>query len=103
MRIPSRIPVILLAICVLSGNRFTFSASLMQGPQVITALSEGRGYGDAGGEGLFSSHRISESLAHPACGIPPHPQAGEGCCQLMFRRQTKMNKLRGGAERPCRF
>ena len=32
--------------------------------------NEGRGYGDAGGEGLFSSHRLNESLAHPACGIP---------------------------------
>jgi hypothetical protein len=42
----------------------------MQGPQVITALSEGRGYGDARGERLFSSHRLNESLAHPACGIP---------------------------------
>jgi len=32
---------------------------------VITALSEGRGYGEAGGEGLFSSCQISESLTHP--------------------------------------
>src|SRR6516165_10677660 len=34
------------------------------GPQLITALSEGRGYGEAGGEGLFSSCQISESLTH---------------------------------------
>src|SRR5215470_12762724 len=63
--------------------------------------SQARAYGDAGGEGLFSSYRISESLTHPACGIPPHLQAGEGCCQLIFRRQTKMYKLRVGGETPC--
>src|SRR6516164_3666125 len=33
------------------------------GPQLITALSEGRGYGEAGGEGFFSSCQISESLS----------------------------------------
>jgi len=32
---------------------------------LITALSEGRGYGEAEGEGLFSSCKISESLTHP--------------------------------------
>src|SRR6516164_5868166 len=33
-------------------------------PQSITALSEGSGYGAAGGEGLFSSCKISQSLTH---------------------------------------
>jgi len=68
----------------------------MQGAQVITALSEGRAYGDAGGEGLFSSYRISESLTHPACGIPPHLQAGEGCCQLTFRVRPKCTNSAAG-------
>ena len=30
------------------------------GPHSITALSEGRGYGEAGGEGLFTSCQISD-------------------------------------------
>ena len=47
-------------------------------PQLITALSEGRGYGAAGGEGLFSSCKFSRSLTH-RCAVPPLPQAGEGC------------------------
>src|SRR5215472_16621218 len=67
-------------------STFGFTA----GPQLITALFERRGYGEARGEGLFSWCKISECLTHPACGIPPLPQAGEGCCQLIFRRQTKM-------------
>ena len=33
-------------------------------PQLVTALSEGRGYGEAGGEGLFW-FKSSESLTHP--------------------------------------
>jgi hypothetical protein len=33
-------------------------------PQLITALSKGRGYGEAGGEGLVSSCQISEPLTH---------------------------------------
>ena len=40
------------------------------GPQLITALSQGRGYGEAGGEGLFSSRQISESLTHPPRRVP---------------------------------
>ena len=71
----------------------SFYIWIHSGPQLITAPSEGRGYGEAGGEGLFSSCKTSDSLTHPACGIPPLPQAGEGCCQLMFGRQTKMYKL----------
>ena len=66
-------------------------------PQLITALSEGRGYGEAGGEGLSSSCKINESLTH-RFAVPPLPQAGEGCCQLIFRRQTKMYKLQGTTE-----
>ena len=62
------------------------------GPQSITALSRGRGYGEAGGEGLFCSCKISESLTH-RCAVPPLPQAGEGYCQLIFRGQDKMYKL----------
>src|SRR6516225_1234838 len=78
------------------GPRLEFlHCGFTAGPQLITALSEGRGYGEAGGEGSFSWFKISESLTHPACGIPPLPQAGEGCCQLIFRRQTKMYKLQG--------
>src|SRR5215470_1853345 len=39
------------------------------GPQLIT-----EGYGEARGEGLFPSDKISESLTHSACGIPPLPK-----------------------------
>jgi hypothetical protein len=62
---------------------FAFTAR----PQLITALSEGRGYGEAGGEGLFSSCMSSESLTHRFT-VPPLPQAGEGCYQRIFRGQT---------------
>ena len=65
-------------------------------PQLITARSEGRGYGEAGGEGLFSSSKISEALTH-RFAVPPLPQAGEGCCQLIFHLQTKMYKLQDTA------
>jgi len=41
-----------------------------EGPQLMTALSQGRGYGEAGGEGLFSSRQISESLTHPPRRVP---------------------------------
>jgi len=44
-------------------------------------------YGEAGGEGLFSSSKVSESLTH-RFAVPPLPQAGEGCCQLTFHGQT---------------
>jgi len=72
------------------------------GPQLITALSEGRGYGEAGGGGLFSSSKISEALTL-RFAVPPLPQAGEGCCQLIFHLQTKMYKLQGrGKPRPYR-
>jgi hypothetical protein len=54
----------------------------------MMALSEGRGYGEAGAKALFSSCEISESLTH-RFAVPPLPQAGEGCCQLIFRGQTK--------------
>ena len=64
---------------------------------MITALAEGRGYGEAGGEGLFSSCKIRESLTH-RFAVPPLPQAGEGYRQLIFRGQVKMYKLQGTAE-----
>ena len=66
-------------------------------PQSITTLSRGRGYGEAGGEGLFCSRKISDSLTH-RCAVPPLPQAGEGCCELIFRGQAKMYKLQSRAE-----
>jgi hypothetical protein len=37
---------------------------------LITALSEGRGYGEGGGEGLFFPRRISNSLTH-RYAVPP--------------------------------
>jgi hypothetical protein len=40
------------------------------------------------GEALFSSCKISESLTH-RFAVPPLPQAGEGCCQLIFRPQDQ--------------
>jgi hypothetical protein len=67
----------------------TFGLTVRQ--PLITALSEGRGYGAAGGEGLFSSYKISRFLTH-RCAVPPLPQAGEGCCQPIFRGETKMYK-----------
>ena len=56
------------------------------------SVSEGRGYGEAEGEGLSSSCKISQSLTHPPRRVPPLPQAGEGCCQPVFS-ETKMYKL----------
>jgi len=53
---------------------------------------------------LFSSSKISEALTH-RFAVPPLPQAGEGCCQLIFHLQTKMYKLQGTASvglQPCR-
>jgi len=64
-------------------STFGFTA----GPQLRTTLSEGRGYGEAGGEGV----------------VPPLPQADEGCCQLMFRRQTKIYKLQAETFRSARL
>jgi hypothetical protein len=41
------------------------------GPRpLITPLSEGRGYGEAGGEGFFSSGTTNESLTH-RYAVPP--------------------------------
>ena len=73
---------------------WSFYIWIHSGPQLITALSEGRGYGEAGGEGLFSSSKISEALTH-RFAVPPLPQAGEGCCQPIIRRQTKLYKTQG--------
>jgi hypothetical protein len=56
-------------------STFGFTA----GSQLTTALSKGRGPGEAGGEGLFSSRKISESLTH-RFAVAPLPRAGEGCC-----------------------
>ena len=72
----------------------TFEFTIL--PNLITALSKGRepalssakGYGEAGGEGLFSSVTMSESLTH-RFAVPPLPQAGEGCHPLLFRGQIK--------------
>ena len=61
-------------------------------PNLITALPRGRGYGEAGGEGLFSSVTISESLT-PRFAVPPLPQAGEGCHPLLISRSDQMSKL----------
>ena len=56
------------------------------GPQLITALSPGRGYGEAGREGLFSWCETSGSLNR--CTVPLSRKRGEGCGQLIFRDQT---------------
>jgi len=58
------------------------------GPNLITALSKGRVYGEAGGEGAFPSVTISESLTH-RFAVPPFPQAGEGCHPLLFRGEIE--------------
>ena len=61
------------------------------GPQLITALSlgfVGERVWRSRGEGLFSSRRIGESLTH-RFAVPPLPQKGEGCCQLIFCSQAK--------------
>ena len=71
---------------------WSFYIWIHDGSQLTTALSEGRGYGEAGGEGFFSSCKISESLTH-RFAVPPLPQAGEGYCQLIIRAQTKMDTL----------
>jgi len=39
-------------------------------PNLITALSKGRGYGEAGGEGFFSSVTTSESLTRRFAAPP---------------------------------
>ena len=69
------------------------------GPWRLSVLSEGAEDGEAGGEGLFSSSKISEALTL-RFAVPPLPQAGEGCCQLIFHVQTKMHKLQ---ETPMEF
>src|SRR6516225_1949401 len=71
----------------LQSCRWSFTYGTTAELQFITALSEGRGYGEARGEALFFSCK-SAFLTHPACGIPPLLQAGEDCCQRMFRGQT---------------
>jgi len=58
----------------------------------MTTLSKERGYGEAGGEGLYSSVTIIESLTH-RIAVPPLPQAGEGCHRLLFRGQIKCPNL----------
>ena len=83
-----------------NGFPSSFSIWIHSRPQLITALSEGRGYGEAGGEGLFSSSKISEALTH-RFAVPPPPQAGEGCCQLIFHLQTKIYKLQGRGFSPA--
>ena len=45
----------------------------------LSSESQARGYGEAGGEGLLCSFRISQSLTH-RFAVPPLPQAGEGRC-----------------------
>jgi len=52
----------------------TFGFTL--GPQLITALSEGRGYGEAGGEGFFSSSKINPSPTRQLTGPPPASRRG---------------------------
>jgi hypothetical protein len=47
------------------------------GLQLITALSQGRGYGEAGVRGLFSLYKITESLTH-RFAVPPPPTRGRG-------------------------
>ena len=50
---------------------------LTAGPQLITALSEGRGYGEAGGEGSLYWREINE-IPHPPLRGPPSPASGRG-------------------------
>jgi hypothetical protein len=64
------------------------------GSLLITALSKGRGYGEAGVRGCFLRSKSANPSPIPHAGSPLSPQAGEGCCQLVFRRQAKMYKLR---------
>jgi hypothetical protein len=97
-------PFVLVGVAAPKGLAGVSTFGFTAGSLLITALSKGRGYGAAGSEGLLSSFKISESLTHPACGIPLLPQASEGYCQLVFRRQGKMYKLQGTAEarlKPC--
>jgi len=65
-------------------------------PNLITALSEGRGYGEAGGEGLFSSITISKSLTH-RFAVPPSPASGRGLSSIFISRSDQMSKLHGRA------
>jgi hypothetical protein len=51
-------------------STFGFAA----GPQLITALSEGRGYGEAGGEVFFL--RANQRVPHPPLRGPPSPASG---------------------------
>jgi len=64
--------------------------------------AQGRGYGEAGGEGLFSSRQISESLTHPPRRVP-HPlprRPGTALRQahgstLPFHKLTALSRVEG--------
>jgi len=71
-------------------STFGFTA----GPQLTAALSQGRGYGEAGDEGLFCSAKPADPS--PTASRSPSPQAGEGYCQLIFRRQAKCTNSKAG-------
>ena len=52
----------------------------------VSRESQARGYGEAGGEGLF--FRAEPPNPSPTAARSPLPQVGEGYCQLIFRGQT---------------
>jgi serine/threonine protein kinase len=52
------------------GDVSSSTSGFTAGPQLITALSEERGYDEAGGEGLFSSCKISEPSPTRRGGSP---------------------------------
>jgi len=72
---------------------------LTAGPQLITALSEGRGYGEAGGEGLFASWQISESLTH-RFAVPPSPATGRGLLSVDISLSEQNVQTRGVGQAP---
>ena len=45
--------------------------------------------------------KVSESLTH-RFAVPPLPQAGEGCYQLIFRSRTLTYKLQGAGQKDPR-
>ena len=59
---------------------------------MITALSEGRGYGEAGGEGLFPPCRISESLTHQSADWFPSRERARALGQRKGAEEAPFEK-----------
>ena len=72
-------------------STFGFTA----GPQLTAALSQGRGYGEAGVRGLFSPVKTG-GFPHPPLRGPPSPASGRGLLSTDISPSGEMYKLQSG-------